>query len=44
LVTARRIQLDRELVHIGGPDLVSTRDEIRAFVLGAKAGEFDDLT
>ena len=27
-----------------GPALVYTRAEIRAFVAGAKAGEFDDLT
>jgi hypothetical protein len=26
-----------------GPALVYTRAEIRAFILGAKAGEFDDL-
>ncbi|MEU3713248.1 DUF397 domain-containing protein [Streptomyces catenulae] len=29
--------------HIGGPALVYTRDEIAAFVQGAKDGDFDDL-
>lgn len=27
-----------------GPVLIYTRDEVAAFVLGAKDGEFDDLT
>ncbi|MFD7924158.1 DUF397 domain-containing protein [Streptomyces sp. NPDC059740] len=27
----------------GGPALVYTRDEITAFVLGAKDGDFDDM-
>lgn len=30
--------------HPSGPALVYTRAEIAAFVAGAKAGEFDDLT
>ncbi|MFH8349561.1 DUF397 domain-containing protein [Streptomyces sp. NPDC018045] len=29
--------------HPGGPALVYTRDEIAAFVQGAKDGDFDDL-
>jgi hypothetical protein len=29
--------------HPAGPALVYTRDEIRALVLGAKDGDFDDL-
>lgn len=30
--------------HPGGPALIYTRGEIEAFLAGAKAGEFDDLT
>lgn len=29
--------------HTGGPALVYTRDEMAAFVQGAKDGDFDDL-
>jgi Domain of unknown function (DUF397) len=30
--------------HPSGPALIYTRSEIRAFITGAKNGEFDDLT
>lgn len=33
----------RHSKHQQGPVLAYTRDEFRAFVEGAKAGEFDDL-